>query len=136
MLHDQAGHQGMERTLHRLAQTAYWAGMAKSVSHFCSHCFTCQTTKAPPHIPVPLHPVITSRPRELVAVDILKVPLSRHGNQYFPVAQDYFSKWPFVMPMPNQKADQRDNKKEFEECAKRWVFGQRITFSIMPTIMY
>ena len=79
--------------------------MAKAVSHFCSHCFTYQTTKAPPHIPVPLQPVIASRPWELVAADILKVPLSRHGNQYILVAQDYFSKLPFAMPMPDQKAD-------------------------------
>jgi len=103
--HDQAGHQGMERTLDRLLQTAYWVGMAKAVGHYCSHCFTCQTTKAPPHAPVPLQPVIASRPWELVAVDILKVPLSQHGNQYILVAQDYFSKWPFAMPMPDQKAD-------------------------------
>ena len=103
--HDRAGHQGSERTLDRLSQTAYWVGMAKEVSQYCSHCFTCQTAKALPHTPVPLQPVIASRPWELVAVDVLKVPMSRNGNEYILVAQDYFSKWPFAMPMPDQKAD-------------------------------
>ena len=80
--HDRAGHQGSERTLDRLSQTAYWVGMAKEVSQYCSHCFTCQTAKALPHTPVPLQPVIASRPWELVAVDVLKVPMSRNGNEY------------------------------------------------------
>jgi len=37
----------------------------------------------------------------MVAVDILKVPPSLQGNQYILVAQDYFSKWPFAMAMPD-----------------------------------
>ena len=55
--------------------------------------------------PAPLQPVIASKPWELVAVDILKVPMSSSGNQYILVAQDYFSKWPFARAMPDQKAD-------------------------------
>ena len=31
--------------------------------------------------------------------------MSSHGNQYLLVAQDYFSKWPFVRALPDQKAD-------------------------------
>ena len=44
-------------------------------------------------------PVIASKPWELLAVDILKVPISSPGNQY------YFSKWPFARAIPDQKAD-------------------------------
>ena len=95
----------MERTLDRLMQNAYWVGMAKDVGQYCSCCIKCQITKAPPHMPVPLQPVIASRPWELVAVDVLKVPISLQGNEYILVAQDYFSKWPFAVPMPDQKAE-------------------------------
>jgi len=61
---------------------------------------------AQPHTPVPLQSVIASRPWELVVVDALKVPVSRHGNQYILVAQDHFLMWPFAMPIPDQKTNQ------------------------------
>ena len=41
----------------------------------------------------------------MVAVDILKVPISSRGNQYLLVIQDYFSKWPFAIPLPDHKAE-------------------------------
>ena len=41
----------------------------------------------------------------MVAVDILKVPMSSRGNQYLLVIQDYFSKWHFAFPLPYQKAE-------------------------------
>ena len=103
--HEHAGHQGMERTLHRLTQNAYWVGMARDVAQYCSRCVRCQTTKALPGVPAPLQPVIASRPWELVGVDVLKVPMSLQGNEYILVAQDYFSKWPFAVPMPDQRAE-------------------------------
>ena len=74
--HDKAGHQGTDRTFSQLSQIAYWVGMSKEVTRYCSYCTRCQYTKSPPNQPAPLQPVIASRPWELVAVDILKVPMS------------------------------------------------------------
>ena len=103
--HEHARHQDTERTLNRLMQNAYCVGMAKDVGQYCSCCIKCQTTKAHPRAPAPLQPIIASRPWELVAVDVLKVPISLQGNEYILVAQDYFSKWPFAIPMADQKAE-------------------------------
>ena len=102
--HDAAGHQGTDQTLARLLDFTYWAGIAKDASHYCTNCITCHMVKAPARPPAPLQPIVTCRPWELVAVDILKVPMSSRGNQYLLVAQDYFSKWPFVVALPDQKA--------------------------------
>ena len=101
--HDAAGHQGTDKTLARLLDFTYWVGIAKDASHYCTNCITCQMVKAPARPPAPLQPIVTSRPWELVAVDILKVPMSSRGNQYLLVAQDYFSKWPFAIALPDQK---------------------------------
>ena len=103
--HDKAGHQGSDRTMSQLSHMAYWVGMAKDTIRYCSLCSTCQISKSLPTQPAPLQPIVASRPWELVAVDILKVPQSAKGNQYILVAQDYFSKWPFAQSMPDQKAE-------------------------------
>ena len=103
--HDESGHQGVERTMARTSQIAYWVGMGRDISYYCSQCIKCQTTKPPLNRPAPLQPVIACRPWEMVAVDILKVLPSHTGNQYLLVAQDYFSKWPFAKGLPDQKAE-------------------------------
>ena len=104
MAHDAAGHQGTDKTIARLSDFTYWVGMAKDAGHYCSHCVICQKVKAPTRPPAPLQPIVTRRPWEMVGVDILKVPMSSKGNQYLLVAQDYFSKWPFAIALPDQKA--------------------------------
>jgi len=103
--HDDSGHQGTDWTMARLSERAYWVGMGRDVADHCRHCAKCQIAKAPRNKPAPLQPVIACRPWEMVAVDILKVPMSTQGNQYLLVAQDYLSKWPFAKPIPDQKAD-------------------------------
>ena len=47
--HDKVGHQGTDRTMARLSEIAYWVGMGKDAGYYCSHCRTCQITKAPPN---------------------------------------------------------------------------------------
>ena len=44
--HDNAGHQGTDRTMERLSEAIYWVGMGKGVNTYCSHCVTCQRAKA------------------------------------------------------------------------------------------
>ena len=100
--HDQAGHQGADRTMARLSEMAYWVGLGKDIGNHCSHCTTCQFTKPPGNQAAPLQLIVASRPWEMVAVDSLKVPMSSRGNQYLLVIQDYFSKWPFAIPLPGR----------------------------------
>lgn len=99
-----AGHLGKEKTLHRLRQEAYWVNMAKDVEQHCRECIKCQKTK--PTLPqkAPLINVPIGRPWQMIAVDILEVPVSCHNNRYLLVIQDYFTKWPEVIPLPDQKA--------------------------------
>ena len=105
LAHDDSGHQGVDRTMSKLSDMVYWIGMGRKVADYCKFCVKCQYCKASAPKPVPLQPVIATRPWEMVAVDVLKVPVSTNGNQYLLVVQDYFSKWPFAKAMPDQKAE-------------------------------
>ena len=105
LAHDDSGHQGVDHTMSKLSDMVYWIGMGRKVADYCKFCVKCQYCKASAPKPVPLQPVIATRPWEMVAVDVLKVPVSTNGNQYLLVVQDYFSKWPFAKAMPDQKAE-------------------------------
>ena len=117
MAHEASGHQRSDRTLSILSDSVYWVGMARDVNRHCTHCFKCQVSKAPVNKPAPLQPVITTRPWEMVAVDILKVPPSGAEKQYILVVRDYFSKWPFAFAMTDQQADR------FVQLLKENVFA-------------
>jgi len=99
-----AGHQGVEKTLEKLRRIAYWVNMARDVEQYCRTCTTCQQSKLsmPPRSPLQNIPI--GQPWQMVAVDILQVPLSTNNNKYLLVLQDYFTKWADAVPLPDQTA--------------------------------
>ena len=99
-----AGHQGVDKTLHRLRREAYWVNMAGDVETYCRQCTRCQQCKAPAPIRAPLTSVPIGKPWQMIAVDILEVPVSRHNNRYLLVIQDYFTKWAEAIPLRDQTA--------------------------------
>ena len=99
-----AGHLGFEKTAAKLRQVGYWVGMLQDIAKYCRDCIVCQRTKPPIPMKAPLTSVPIGRPWEMVAVDILEVPLSLHNNRYLLVIQDYMTKWAEAIPLPNQTA--------------------------------
>ena len=99
-----SGHQGHDRTLQKLRLCAYWVGMCSDVTKYCMECTICQQAKLPTPTKAPLMSLPIGRPWEMLAVDVLEVPLSRKGNCYLLVVQDYFRKWAETFPMPDQTA--------------------------------
>jgi len=95
-----AGHIGPQKT----AEKGYWVGLLQDVNQYCSKCVTCQSAKPPAPQKAPLNSVSIGKPWELVAMDILQVPLSCPNNLYILVVQDYFTKWAEAIPLPNQIA--------------------------------
>ena len=57
----------------------------------------------PPRAPLQNIPI--GRPWQMVAVDILQVPLSTNNDWYLLVLQDYFTKWDGAVPLPDQTAN-------------------------------
>jgi hypothetical protein len=62
---------------------------------------TCQASKlaSPPKAPLTNTPI--GRPWQMVAADILEVPVSSNNNRYLLVVQDYFTKWVEAIPLPD-----------------------------------
>ena len=99
-----AGHQGVEKTLERLRSKAYWVNMTLHVEKHCRECAECQKFKLPQPTRTPLTSMPIGKPWQMVAVDILTVPVSTNGNKCILVIQDYFTKWADAIPLPNQSA--------------------------------
>ena len=77
-----SGHQGVEKTLQRLKRTAYWIGMANDTELYCRSCIVCQRSKLPMPTPVPMTNIPIGHPWQMLAVDVLQVPVSSRGNRY------------------------------------------------------
>ena len=79
--------------------------MAADVNHYCQQCCTCQLSKLskPPKALISSIPV--GLPWQMVAIDVLKVPLSSQNHQYLLVIQDYFTKWAEAISIADQTAE-------------------------------
>ena len=93
------------KTLERLRQSTYWIGMTTDTQKYCDSCDSCHQSKPTLPQPVPLVSTPIGKPWEMIAVDVLQVPLSNKGNSYLLVLQDYFTKWLEAVSMRDQKAD-------------------------------
>ena len=78
--------------------------MISDVESYCRQCHKFQQSKFPLPSRAPLTSTPIGKPWQMVAVDILSVPVSTNGNKCLLVVQDYFTKWADAIPLPNQKA--------------------------------
>ena len=51
-----------------------------------------------------LHPSTNLETLLNSGIDIMDLPLTESGNRHVVVIQDLFTKWPFVFPVPDQRA--------------------------------
>ena len=78
--------------------------MSVDVDKYCRECVVCHSCKFSSPQKTPLSSVPMGKPWEMVAVDVLQVPISYHNNRYLLVVQDYFTKWVEAIPMLDQTA--------------------------------
>ena len=99
------GHFATKRLYSTLIRHWWWEGMYADTHTFVKNCPECVvvTGGAKPAHPT-LHPIPVQRPFQIIGVDIMELPLTKKGNKYVVVFQDFFSKWPMVFPTPDQKA--------------------------------
>ena len=100
-----AGHFSSHRIFNTLSRSWWWEGMYKDVHTHCKNCPQCAivTGASRPGRP-PLRPIPVSRPFQIFGVDIMDLPKTERGNKHVIVFQDFLTKWPIVVPMPDQKS--------------------------------
>ena len=77
-----AEHLGFSRTLSRAQNEVYWVNMANDICMYCSRGIKCQQSKLPKPSRAQLQNTPIGHPWQMVAVDILEVPLSAANNRY------------------------------------------------------
>lgn len=104
-IHNDAGHQGKEKTLWLGRQRFYWPGMEKDIFSWVERCDRCIKRKTPCNKPfAELKPIHTTRPMELVSIDFLKLEPSKGGIENILVIVDHFTRFAQAIPCRNQTA--------------------------------
>ncbi len=104
-VHDQAGHQGQQRTLYLARQRFFWHGLEKDVREYVKCCRRCVISKTPePEGRAPLENIITTEPLELVCIDFWSAEDSANRSLDVLVVTDQFTKVASAFLCPNQSA--------------------------------
>jgi len=105
-LHDNMGHQGVERTTQLARERYFWLGMTADILAYCKNCHRCLTAKAQlPYDRAPLQPIIATRPLEIVAMDFTILEQSSDGRENVLVMTDMFTKFTVAIPTRDQTAE-------------------------------
>ena len=86
--HDDAGHQGRDRTAYLIKSRFYWPGMDRAIEQKVEYCLRCKCRKAATGSSAELVNIHTTQPMELVCMDYLSLEpqgrLHKHLGNYRP----------------------------------------------------
>lgn len=104
-LHQEHGHQGIERTTELVRQRCYWPGMSSDIKQWVLGCQRCQVAKDSGHGSHSfMGHLLASRPNEILAIDFTLLEPSRNGYENVMVMTDVFSKFTVAIPTRDQRA--------------------------------
>ena len=99
-----SGHFAVNKLYNTLAAQWYWEKMYADVESHCRSCPQCVIVSGcGRRNRPPLHPIPVQRPFQIIGVDIMDLPTTQQGSKHVVVFQDFFSKWPLVFPISDQK---------------------------------
>ena len=103
-VHDQAGHQGVERTLALVRSRCFWPGMINDVEEHCRNCQRCILAKAGKKLHPTMGSLIARRPLEILAIDFTVLEPGLNNVENVLVLTDVFTKFTQAVPCKDQKA--------------------------------
>lgn len=104
-LHDNHGHQGIERTTSLVRQRCYWPFMQSDIMRYCQNCNRCTLAKAvQPKVRTFRGGLTASKPLEVIAIDFTILDRASDGRENVLVVTDVFSKFAQAYPTSDQRA--------------------------------
>ncbi|XP_052464763.1 uncharacterized protein LOC128021529 [Carassius gibelio] len=117
-LHDDHGHQGMERTARLVRARCYWPGMYRYVEDWCRKCQRCTLSKVVrPKVRTFMGHLMADRPLDIVAIDFTLLEPSTSGMENVLIMTDVFSKYTQAIPTKDQTA-----KTVARVLVERWFY--------------
>ena len=104
-IHDDSGHQGLERTLELIQSWVFWPNMFKDVDTYLLNCECCQVSKGNYVGPkTQIGSLLAKQPLELLCIDFTKADPSKGEKENVLVLTDAFLKFSQAFVTNNQKA--------------------------------
>ena len=100
------GHNGRNKTIDLVKSRFYWGGLVKDVRARVKGCHLCQMRKpARPTRHIRPGGFVTHSPFEMVLLDVVGPLPNSDGYTKLLTGVDVFSKYPFAIPVENEKAE-------------------------------
>ena len=105
-VHDDHGHQGVERTLQLLRSQCFWPNTTQDVEQWCQQCQRCVRGKAvQPKVRTYWGTLQAAQPNEILAIDFTILESSSDGRENVLVLTDIFTKYTQPIPTKDKRAN-------------------------------
>ena len=105
-LHDQMGHQGIDKVQHRILHRFDWPGLRKACEKWMNACLSCLQVKEPRKLKFPLKSMESSEYNEVVQIDHQRICMTDSGYNQILVIIDHFTKLAEAVPCQTATAEE------------------------------